>query len=89
MTTPRSAFGVLAGRAVPEAAQHHRDHQVARRLELAAAVAAEVAAGKFRQDLLFRLNTIQLHLPPLRARAVAVPAIAAGFQLVLQVEGRA
>src|SRR3954466_5270827 len=29
---------------------------------------AEVAGGKFRQDLLFRLNTIQLHLPPPRER---------------------
>lgn len=29
---------------------------------------AEVAAGRFRQDLLFRLNTIEIHLPPLRDR---------------------
>ena len=29
---------------------------------------AEVAAGRFRQDLLFRVNTIEIHLPPLRMR---------------------
>src|SRR5580658_8785611 len=28
----------------------------------------EVAQGRFRQDLLFRLNTIEIHLPPLRDR---------------------
>ena len=28
----------------------------------------EIAAGRFRQDLLFRLNTIQIELPPLRDR---------------------
>ena len=28
----------------------------------------EVAAGRFRQDLLFRLNTIEIRLPPLRDR---------------------
>jgi DNA-binding NtrC family response regulator len=31
-------------------------------------VNAEAAAGRFRQDLLFRLNTIEIHLPPLRER---------------------
>ncbi len=40
---------------------------------------AEVAAGKFRQDLLFRLNTIQIHLPPLRERTEDIPRLAEFF----------
>ena len=42
-------------------------------------LAAEVAAGKFRQDLLFRLNTIQIHLPPLRERREDIELLAQHF----------
>lgn len=39
----------------------------------------EVAAGRFRQDLLFRLNTIEIALPPLRDRREDIPALALHF----------
>jgi DNA-binding NtrC family response regulator len=39
----------------------------------------EVAAGRFRQDLLFRLNTIEIRVPPLRERRADVPALAQHF----------
>jgi DNA-binding NtrC family response regulator len=39
----------------------------------------EAAAARFRQDLLFRLNTIEIHLPPLRDRREDIPALAAHF----------
>src|SRR3954469_21065697 len=39
----------------------------------------EVAAGRFRQDLLFRLNTIEISLPPLRDRRDDVMALANNF----------
>ncbi len=39
----------------------------------------EVSSGRFRQDLLFRLNTIEIHIPPLRQRRDDIPVLASHF----------
>src|SRR5205823_1118635 len=39
----------------------------------------EVKAGRFREDLLFRINTIEIHLPPLRERREDIQPLAIHF----------
>ena len=36
---------------------------------------AAIAAGQFREDLLFRLNTVEIHVPALRERREDIPAL--------------
>jgi DNA-binding NtrC family response regulator len=44
-----------------------------------ASLKEEAAAGRFRQDLFFRLNTVEIHLPPLRERPEDIESLAAHF----------
>jgi two-component system response regulator AtoC len=39
----------------------------------------EITTGRFREDLFFRINTVTIHLPPLRERREDIPILAQAF----------
>ena len=45
-----------------------------------------IADGKFRQDLYYRINTVQIVLPPLRERREDIPLLAAHFLQIFTAE---
>jgi DNA-binding NtrC family response regulator len=49
----------------------------------------EVAAGRFREDLFYRLNVVRIHIPPLRERVEDIPALADFFLRRAAAEKRA
>lgn len=48
----------------------------------------EVATGRFREDLFYRLNVVRIHIPPLRERVEDIPALADFFLRRAAVEKR-
>ena len=63
----------------------HKTRRVDARVLAATAkdLAAEVAAGRFREDLFYRLNVVTIHLPTLRERVADITPLAGHFAVRL------
>jgi DNA-binding NtrC family response regulator len=65
-----------SGEIQPLGARHAREVDVRVIAATNKSLLAEVEAGRFREDLYYRLNVVQVSIPPLRDRAGDIPALA-------------
>jgi two-component system, NtrC family, response regulator HydG len=64
---------------IPVGSNEHREIELRLICATNASLATMVLDGEFRQDLLFRINTIEIKLPPLRERSEDIPLLAEHF----------